>query len=182
VSNEPRIRPQQAIRPGRNDARNLLAVWFVRKSFYGLVAIGLLGAVISRRAVGDIGVDITSWESLSAEFASPMAGLVLGLLARLGSGFVALWLAYPLVRSYEVGLPERTGLGSGIGTWLDRLQLTRGFRSLRWTHHVRQVALQRLGPSRRWVLRVDPIMDLANITLWVVAVASLIFWTPDAPR
>jgi hypothetical protein len=181
VSNEPRIRPPQAIRSGRNDARNLLIVWFVRKSFYGLVAIGLLGAVISRRDVGDIGVEITSWEALSSEIASPMVGLVLGLLARFGSGFVALWLAYPLVRAYEVGLSERTGLGSGIGTWLDRLQLARGFRSLRWTHHVRQVALRRLGPSGRWVSRVDPVMDLANITLWVVAVASLIFWTPDAP-
>ena len=90
---------------------------------------------------------------------------------------MALWLAYPLARSYEVGLSARTGFGSGIGKWLDRLQLARAFRALRWTHHVRQVALQRLGPSRRWVSRVDPVMDIANISLWVIAVVGLVVST-----
>lgn len=173
MSDDPRVRPEHAVRSGRADARNLLAVWFVRKSFYGLIAIGLLGAVISRR-VEDVGVDVTSWESLTSEIASPMVGLALGLLARLGSGFIALWLAFPLARSYEVGLSPRAGLGSGIGQWLDRLQLARAFRALRWTHHVRQIALERLGPSGRWVSQVDPVMDIANISLWVAAIGSLI--------
>jgi hypothetical protein len=169
----PRVRPEHAVRPGRTDARNLLIVWFVRKSFYGLIALGLLGAVISRR-VDDLGVDVTSWDSLTSELASPMVGLALGLLARFGSGVIGLWLAFPLVRAYEVGLSPRTGFGSAIGQWLDRLQLARAFRSLRWTHHVRQVALGRLGPSRAWVSRVDPVMDIANISLWVAAIGALI--------
>ncbi len=176
MTDEPRVRPEHAVRPGRADARNLLAVWFIRKSFYGLIAIGLIGAVLSRR-VDDVGVDVTSWDSVTAEIASPMVGLALGLLTRLGSGFVALWLAYPLARSYEVGLSDRTSFGSGIGKWLDRLQLARAFRALRWTHHVRQIALQRLGPSGRWVSRVDPVMDITNISLWVIAVVGLVVWT-----
>lgn len=167
------VRPEHAVRPGRADARNLLIVWFVRKSFYGLIALGLLGAVISRR-VDDFGVDVTSFDSLTSGIASPMVGLSLGLLARFGSGLTGLWLAYPLVRAYEVGLSPRTGFGSEIGQWLDRLQLARAFRSLRWTHHVRQVALGRLGPSRAWVSRVDPVMDVTNISLWVAGSVSLI--------
>ena len=179
MTDEPRVRPEHAVRPGRADARNLLAVWFIRKSFYALIAIGLIGAVVSRR-VDDVGVDVTSWESVTSEIASPMIGLALGLLARLGSGFVALWLAYPLARSYEVGLSARTGFGSGIGKWLDRLQLARAFRALRWTHHVRQVALQRLGPSGRWVSRVDPVRDITNISLWVIAILGLVASTSGA--
>jgi hypothetical protein len=79
------------------------------------------------------------------------------------------------------GTPASTHVGIAATTASGSCPKSTRFRSLRWTHHVRQVALQRLEPSGRWVSRVDPVMDLANITLWVVAVASLIFWTPDAP-
>lgn len=51
-----------------------------------------------RRDVGAIDVDITSWGLFSSEIASPMVGRALGSLARFASGFVALWLACPLVR------------------------------------------------------------------------------------
>jgi hypothetical protein len=173
VNEEPKVRPEHAVRPGRADARNLLAVWFVRKSFYGLIALGLIGAAISRR-VDDIGADVTSWGSLRSELASPMIGLALGLLARFGSGFVALCLAFPLARSYEIGLSPRTGFGSAIGKWLDRLQLARAFRALRWTHHVRQVALMRLQATRPWLSQLDPTMDIANISLWAIATGALV--------
>ena len=57
---------------------------------------------------------------------------------------------------------------------LDRLNLARGYRALRWTHHVRQLALARLGDTGRRLARLDPIMDITNITLWVLAVAAFI--------
>ncbi len=49
-----------------------------------------------------------------------------------------------------------------------------GYRALRWTHHVRQLALARLGDTGRKLARLDPIMDITNITLWVVAVVALV--------
>ena len=83
-------------------------------------------------------------------------------------------LALPLARAYEVGLAPRTNFGSGIGHLLDRLNLARGYRALRWTHHVRQLALERLGDTGRKLARLDPIMDVANIALWVIAVIALV--------
>jgi hypothetical protein len=90
------------------------------------------------------------------------------------TGFAALLLALPLARAYEVGLAPRTSFGGGIGHVLDRLNLARGHRALRWTHHVRQLALARLGDTGRKLQRLDPIMDITNITLWVVAVVVIV--------
>ncbi len=56
---------------------------------------------------------------------------------------------------------------------LDRLNLARGYRALRWTHHVRQLALARLGPTGQRLARLDPIMDITNISLWVIAVLAM---------
>ena len=99
---------------------------------------------------------------------------MVGLILRVGSGFAALLLALPLASAYEVGLSPRTNFGSGIGHLLDRLNLARGYRALRWTHHVRQLALARLGHTGRKLSRLDPIMDVTNIALWVVAVVALV--------
>ena len=49
------------------DARNLLAVWFVRKSFYGLIAIGLLGAAYVNLGFVGVAGKLTEWFSLSQE-------------------------------------------------------------------------------------------------------------------
>ena len=81
-----------------------------------------------------------------------MAGLALALIARFGSGFVVLWLAYPLLGAYDVGLPPppASAAASASGSTGSN---SRGPAALRWTHHVRQVALGRLGPSEHWVSR-----------------------------
>ena len=173
VAGPMRIRPELALLAGTADARNLLNVWYLRKSVYGLVAAGLIGAALTRSNV-DVDVDWTSGEEVTSRLWSPLAPLVVGLLIRVGSSFAALLLALPLARAYEVGLAPRTNLGSGIGHMLDRLNLARAYRALRWTHHVRQLALARLGGTGRKLSRLDPIMDITNITLWVIAVVALI--------
>jgi hypothetical protein len=166
-----RIRPELALRAGTIDSRNLLIVWYLRKSVYGLVALGLIAGGLTRT---DIDVDFTSATELGSQLSSPLAPVVVGLILRVITGFVALLLAMPLASAYEVGLAPRTNFGSGVGHVLDRLNLARGYRALRWTHHVRQVALSRLGDRGRQVARLDPIMDITNISLWVVAIVSLI--------
>ncbi|MGA7757364.1 MAG: hypothetical protein WCA57_05925 [Ilumatobacteraceae bacterium] len=113
-----------------------------------------------------------------AELLSPLAGLVLAVVVRLGSNMVALALAYPLTRDYGAHLEPRTGLGSGIGVWLDRRNLAKAYRSLRWTHHVRQEALRRLGPSGDRVSKLDPILDVVNIATFVVMVVVVFTSAP----
>ncbi len=167
----PRIRPELALQPGTADARNLLIVWYLRKSVYGLVALGIIGGTVTQT---NLDVNWKSGAELGSELSSPLAPIVIGLMLRVVSGFVALLLALPLASAYEVGLSPRTNFGSGIGRVLDRLNLARGYRALRWTHHVRQLALQRLGDTGRKLARLDPIMDITNITLWVVAVVALV--------
>jgi hypothetical protein len=167
----PRIRPELALQPGTADARNLLIVWYLRKSVYGLVALGIIAGTVTQT---NLDVNWKSGAELGSELSSPLAPIVIGLMLRVVSGFVALLLALPLASAYEVGLSPRTNVGSGIGRVLDRLNLARGYRALRWTHHVRQLALARLGDAGRKLARLDPIMDIANITLWVIAVIALV--------
>jgi hypothetical protein len=171
VAEPPRIRPELALQPGATDARNLLVVWYLRKSVYGLVALGLIVGALTRT---DIDIDFRSASDLESQLSSPLAPLVVGLILRVITSFAALLLALPLASAYEVGLSPRTNFGSGIGHVLDRLNLARGYRALRWTHHVRQVALARLGPTGQKLRHLDPIMDITNITLWVVAVIGTI--------
>lgn len=78
----------------------------------------------------------------------------------------------------EVDLAPRTSFGSSIGLFLDRLHVERAYRSLRWTHHVRRVALGQLGPTGDRLGKVDPILDIVNITAMVVAVTALTIATP----
>lgn len=171
-----RVRPEQALRPGRTDARNLLIVWYVRKSFYWLLFAGLIGAYATRRT-DEIAIDWSDPGAVWAELLSPLAGLVLAVAVRLGSSVAALALAYPLARDHDLPLQPRTGVAGGIGRWLDRRNVAKAYRSLRSTHHVRQVALQRLGPTGTRVSILDPILDVANTAAFATMVV-VVFTTP----
>ena len=139
----------------------MLCVWYARKASYGIIAIGLiLGSVVGRADQLTIAADTPDqfWDQLR----SPLAGVILGLAVRVGASFVALALAFPLARAREAGLPPRAYLGNSLTGILDRLHAARAYRSLRWTHHVRQVALARLGATGRRIAHLDPIMDAAK--------------------
>jgi hypothetical protein len=175
---ELRIRPEQALQPGRADARNLLVVWYIRKSFYAWLFLGLIGAQATRGTT-DVDIDWTEPDKLLGEFLSPLIGLILAVVVRLGSTWAALALAYPLVRKHDTALEPRTGFTSGIGRWFDRLHVARAYRSLRWTHHVRQEALHRFGRAGQRVSKLDPIMDLVNIALLVLFCVSVVVFAPS---
>jgi hypothetical protein len=167
-----RIRPEQALQPGRADARNLLIVWYIRKSFYMWLFLGLIGAQATRGTT-DVDIDWTEPDKLLGEFLSPLAGMILAVVVRLGSTWIALALAYPLARKHDTTLEPRTGFMSGIGRWFDRLHVAKAYRSLRWTHHVRQEALRRFGTTGQRVSKLDRIMDDINISLFVIFLVSL---------
>ena len=175
---ELRIRPDQALQPGRADARNLLIVWYIRKSFYTWLLLGLIGAQATRGTT-NVDIDWTEPDKLLGEFLSPLAGLILAVVVRFGSTWVALALAYPLARKHDALLEPRTGFMSGMGRWFDRLHVARAYRSLRWTHHVRQEALHRFGTAGQRVSKLDPIMDYVNISLVVLFFVSWFVFAPS---
>jgi hypothetical protein len=165
-----RIQPAAAIQPGEADAHRLLRIWFVRKSFYWMIFLGwTIGNLVaaSRHQEPDFEVGGGS--------ASPVWFLVLLALAiKFIVGWVALGMALPLALAHEPNLSPRENFGSSIGVFFDRLHLARAFRSLRWTHHVRQVAQHRLGEQGRRLGRLDPILDVINIASGVIAFLSAI--------
>ncbi len=117
--------------------------------------------------------DLTIGGGTPDELGSPFAGVFVGVLVRVLAALVALALAYPLAREREATLAPRTYFGSSVTGVLDRLHAARAYRSLRWTHHVRQVALARLGAAGRRLANLDPIMDAVNVTLFVLAIAAM---------
>jgi hypothetical protein len=166
------IPPEAALGPGRGDPAALLCIWYARKASYGIIALGLLvGIVIGSADEVTIGADTPDqfWDQLR----SPLAGVVTGFAIRVLASFVALALAFPLARARETHLPPRAYLGSSLTGILDRLHAARAYRSLRWTHHVRQIALGRLGETGRRLAYLDPIMDAVNVTLFVIAMTAL---------
>ncbi len=76
-------------------------------------------------------------------------------------------------------LEPRTGFMSGMGRWFDRLHVAKAYRSLRWTHHVRQEALHRFGTAGQRVSKLDPIMDIVNISMAVLFFVSLVAFAPS---
>ena len=161
-----RIDPVACLGPGRTDARRLLVVWFVKKSFWWMFFGGSAFAAVVHaieRVDNDFEVRVTSPDSVRSGLFSAFALVVLALLIRIAIGWVALGLAYPLARSHDSMLEPRTGVNRNWGTFSDRYKVAKAYRLLRWTHHVRQVALDRVAPGPSWWRRADPIIDVVNV-------------------
>jgi hypothetical protein len=167
-----RIDPSWAIRPGRRDPLALLLVWFMRKSFYWMLGLGFVVAAMVGR-VDEVGDSFDSpgkfWDRLLSPLVVALAALVFRFLA----SQLGLLLAYPFARRHDELLEPRTNFGSGIGRFMDRLHVARAYRSLRWTHHVRQVAIARLGRTGARLARLDPILDVANVVMMIAAFVAL---------
>ena len=161
-----RIDPNVCLRPGRQDARRLLIVWFVKKSFWWMFFGGSAFAAIVHaveRVDNDLQVRLSSPDTVKSGLLSAYALVVLAILVRLVIGWVALGLAYPLARSHDAVLEPRTGWNRHYGTFSDRYKVAKAYRLFRWTHHVRQVALDRVAPGPSWWRRLDPILDVVNV-------------------
>lgn len=184
----PRIELAACLQPGRADSRRLLVAWFVKKSFwwmfFGGAALASLVHFVER-ADNDFDVNYRSPESVEQGLLSVWAFVVLAVLLRIGITWIAVGLALPLAKRHEVGLPPRTGWNRIYATWSDRYKVAKALRALRWTHHVRQVALDRVSPGPGWWRRWDPILDVANVvgvvafvltatTLTTVSIAELL--------
>jgi hypothetical protein len=161
-----RIDPSACLLPGRKHARSLLIVWFVKKSFWWMFFGGSAFAAIVHaveRVDNELQVRLSSPDTVRSGLLSAYALVVLAILVRLVIGWVALGLAYPLARSYDAVLEPRTGWNRHYGTFSDRYKVAKAYRLFRWTHHVRQVALDRVAPGPSWWRRLDPILDVVNV-------------------
>lgn len=167
-----RIVPDAALRPGLGDARVLLALWYVRKSTYWLFGLGCCIAALGYRA-NTVTVGSASPAEIWDELHSPLAGVALALILRLFAATAGLLITYPLARAYEIGLEPRANVGRTIGILLDRYKVMRAYRALRWTHHVRLLAIRRLGRTGARLAHLDPVMDVANIALLTTAAVAL---------
>ncbi len=165
-----RIQPAAAIMPGEADARRLLRLWFVRKSFYWIFFSGwTVGSLVAASRHEQPEFDVQN--SLTTAWFLVFLALALRFVAN----WIALGLAFPLALAHEPNLSPRTNVGSGIGKFFDRLHIARAFRSLRWTHHVRQVAQRRLGRRGEQLGKLDPIFDIVNIATGVLAFVALFY-------
>lgn len=161
-----RIDPSACLEPGRKDARRLLVVWFVKKSFWWMFFGGSAFAAVVHaveRVDNDLQVRLSSPDTVRSGLLSAYALVVIAVLVRLVIGWVALGLAYPLSRSHDAVLEPRTGWNRHWGTFSDRYKVAKAYRLLRWTHHVRQAALDRVAPGPSWWRRLDPILDVVNV-------------------
>lgn len=149
-----------------------MVVWFIRKSFYWLVFLGYtLGTALAliNHENNEVDIDWTSPTSVREALLSPWSAFLLALIIRFVNNWVALALAFPLAIGHEPNLSPRENFGSGIGKFFDRLHVARSYRALRWTHHVRQVALGRLGERGRRLSKLDPLLDIVNIASGILS-------------
>lgn len=100
---------------------------------------------------------------------SPMALVAFAFLIWIGVGFFALAAAYPLSASGARHDYAGVGrLGQFTRTWFDRLYLSRGYRSLRWTWRVRTEVAQRLGRRGEILSTCSTVLRWAGIGLFVL--------------
>lgn len=161
-----RVELEACLQPGRADSRRLLIAWFVKKSFWWMFFGGAAFASLVHfieRVENEFQVNYRSPESVEHGLLSAWAFVVLAVLIRVAMAWVAVALAYPLARAHEFELEPRTGWNRHYATMSDRYKVAKAFRALRWTHHVRQVALDRVSPGPGWWRRMDPILDVVNV-------------------
>jgi len=147
----------------------------VKKSFWWMFFGGVaLASVVHfvERVENEFQINYRSPESVEHGLLSAWVFVVLAVLLRVAIAWIAVALAFPLARAHEIGLVPRTGWNRHYATLSDRYKVAKAFRVLRWTHHVRQLALDRVSPGPGWWRRLDPILDVANVVGVVAFIAT----------
>ena len=172
----PRFDPGTALLPGRADALRLTTLRLVQRSVYWIFFLGIvLGALVSLANHGDkIEVDATSPDRLLGGVLTPFALVFFALMLRVATGVVALALAYPVARLHQADSAPPSTLKERFDIHLDRLFVTRAFRALRWTRGVRHAALDRLGPTKERVERIDRVIGIANVATGLACIAAFV--------
>jgi hypothetical protein len=160
------LQPGDVLGPGRRDPARLLSAWCVRKISYPLIWIGVIGAVLTRRVEQATETPLLSTDALL----SPLAGLALGVLARLVAGGIGFLLAYRLTGSSDVDRTFGSRDANAMHRTIDRFHVARAYRELRWTEPVRAEAAEHLGSTGRRFVLADRTLTVVSWSLFVTAV------------
>lgn len=174
-----RLDPNLALRPGDWDARAVLGLWVLRKSFFPLVWLGLSIAFIAFGDPDALAAEIEVFDSPQAMVSailSPLGVVVAAFVIRIASSLLALAAAFPLTLSTRhFDYAEGNRLTRFFHLWWDRLYQARAYRSLRWTWSVRVTAHRRLGEEGRAYEVLEFILLWANIVFFIVLLVVLVW-------
>lgn len=167
--------PQVALRPGRFDPFALWIVYLLRRTFFPLAFLSTIVLSLTGRDGETLaGVD-TVGEFLEA-VRSPLVLLVVATMIRVMATILGFMFAYPLSHRAPLAISPHQGRWSAWGRLMDRLHVTRAYRSLRWTKAVRDVAAERIGPTADWFRAIErllawsfPMLVVASIVAHAVA-------------
>lgn len=164
------IDPADVLHPGTRDARRLLNLWVIRQSAIPVFWLGfMVGVLVS--AGNEIHINYESPEDAFRELATPAAGIACAILIRLGTSFAGIALAFPVTGGFEApGRASGSYSGKRLDRWLDRFEIARGYRSLRFTRYVRDAAVARLGTAGVVYDRIDRGITVSGFALPVVTI------------
>jgi len=170
--------PTMVLRHTTGDAGALLALWLVRRSLWTLLWLGIIAVVLTGTLDDLDGLEagtITSASDGGPLALAPQLLLVLAPATRLGSGWLAILLAYPLARrvqQHAEGNRPRHWWRASV--WSDRWALARALRDWRWTSPVLALARQRVGRAGRPILVAGVVLRATGILLFPIMFAVLV--------
>lgn len=153
VDSKAQIDPSLALREGTGDPRIVLGLWCLRKTFFPLIWLGLVVAVVALGDLESLDSRMPSFDSpgeMLSNLLSPFGVLVLAFGVRIVASVLGLVAAFPLtLRTKHADYLTGWNGTAWFRVWFDRWRLAGAYRSLRWTWAVRNLARQRLGDSAR---------------------------------
>ncbi len=169
TNNYSKISEIKVLQEGSKDARYLLILWFFRRLFWPLILLGVIGYLLNED-LGNNELDFTNIESVAAKLLSPLVGLGVALFVKFAAGYIAIIIAYPLLQERRKVLKDEK-YGWFLSRWLDRYRILKGFSEIRWSHHVRQEAINRVKDDVIKWDKLDKYFDILTILLVVILVA-----------
>jgi len=161
--------PATVVAPGRFDAVGLLIAWFVRRSSWPALMLGLAVVAVVDQLDEPV-LNLQDPASVVRAALSPWVGVVMALGLRLVANLGALALAFRLSSGAHVmgHVGERR-----LREWRDRWYRTAAYRALRWTLPVRRLAAHRLGRDDAWLRQLDLAWTIGTVAAGIVAVAAV---------
>lgn len=164
------------LRGTRADAAMLLGLWLVRRSFWTLLWLSGIALVLTGAFDDLAGLEAQSSGSGRTSLLSfPEAVLAIAPATRIGSGWAAILLAYPLARRFQQHadtMQARPRPRWRPSVWSDRLALCRALRDWRWTTPVLGLARQRVGGAAVRIAAI--VLRITGILLFPVMFALLV--------
>ncbi len=163
---EGRFHPESLLREGRFDSTAVLLLRCLRPTWMLLIIGGIVAVTISGDWDGT-GVRFTSVRTVVNELLSPLVGIVLGVVLHKVVDWLGYAFAVPVADGHYMTLSVHRSRWRG---WSDRVQLTRAYRTLRWTWAVQEVAVQRCGRLGRGLQLAERVI---KTTVWVAAISAI---------